>query len=114
MSIEFLPGPGSHDREAVLKAILLERERQIEEEGFVASHDNHHADGDLARAAACYAMPENWREFTPGSYDLPLAWPWGDNWWKPGERRRELIKAAALIVAELERMARTEVKAKPT
>ena len=33
----------------------------------------------------------------------PPHWPWALNWWKPKDRRRDLIRAGALIVAELER-----------
>jgi hypothetical protein len=33
-------------------------------------------------------------------------WPWHDDWWKPKDRRRDLIRAAALIVAEIERLDR--------
>jgi len=29
---------------------------------------------------------------------------WAREWWKPKDRRRDLIRAAALIVAEIERL----------
>lgn len=33
-------------------------------------------------------------------------WPWDAKWWKPKNTRRDLVRAGALIVAELERMDR--------
>ncbi len=102
---------------SVLEEIAAERKRQIESEGWTHEHDNQHRSGELARAAACYAYiagPEferselaklwwglNWspiRKIWPGD------WDW--RWFKPTDRRRDLIKAAALIVAEIERLDR--------
>lgn len=39
---------------------------------------------------------------------LGFSWPWNGRWWKPTNRRRDLIKAGALIVAEIERLDRAE------
>lgn len=84
--------------------VLAERVRQVEEEGWTPEHDDGHADGEIAKAAACYAefaaMPETGRTTFSG---VPLAWPWDWKWWKPKTRRRDLVRAAALIVAEIER-----------
>lgn len=33
-------------------------------------------------------------------------WPWDESWWKPTTPRRDLVKAAALILAEIERLDR--------
>jgi hypothetical protein len=33
----------------------------------------------------------------------PACWPWTRDWWKPQDFRRDLVRAAALILAELER-----------
>jgi hypothetical protein len=37
-------------------------------------------------------------------------WPWEDKWWKPKDRRRDLVRAGALIVAEIERLDRLAAK----
>jgi hypothetical protein len=37
-------------------------------------------------------------------------WPWDRKWWKPTDRRRDLVKAAALILAEIERLDRATIK----
>lgn len=40
-------------------------------------------------------------------------WPWSRAWWKPASRRRCLIKAGALILAEIERIDRAESHQSP-
>lgn len=94
----------------ILQDIMAERHRQISEEGFSLERDRkEYPDGQLALAAACYAGgPQELFRLGPrlsnGSHlYLPL-WPWSRVWWKPKDRRRDLIRAAALIVAELQRM----------
>ena len=108
--------------------VLAERARQVAEKGWTAEHDDQHANEELARAAACYARPDdmsftdsfgrsldsegNHRPFSTDekrrswSYSRALRWPWERRWWKPGDRRRMLVKAGALILAEIERLDR--------
>lgn len=86
--------------------VLAERKRQIEAEGFDTSHDDQHDDGDLGRAGACYAYHASLgREYCP-PLSRPFSWPWSSAWWKPKDRRRDLVRAAALIIAEIERLDR--------
>ena len=97
-------------------AIVAERRRQIEVEGWAAEHDLAHAPGALARAGAAYAVNVWLRnadvQKTRDLRGLPsLIWPWEKSWWKPDGNRRDLVKAGALILAELDR-ADTERKAK--
>lgn len=96
---------------------LTERVRQVEREGWTADHDDDHARGELAAAAACYAIPPAIRGETIGRGNLTLPrhlWPWGSAWWKPvpDDRARELVKAIALLLAELERELRMRARAK--
>ena len=96
-----------------LGQIAYERRRQIEIEGWDASHDDTHTGGELALAAAAYAAP--WRRL-PGT-TLPGAWPWDEEYWKPTDdgttdgRMKELAKAGGLIAAEIDRLFRESVKA---
>lgn len=95
----------------VISEIAEERRRQIESEGWTPAHDDRHDDGSLARAASCYAdpSPQMFADGWPGGQKpRPVRWPmsWGFGWWKPKDRRRDLIRAAALIVAEIERLDR--------
>lgn len=90
--------------------IIAERQRQVTTKGWTPEHDDEHVNDEIAAFAALYAMPEACRD-----------WPaketgYGENWaeaicpnnWaaKFGDRRRELVKAGALILAEIERLDR--------
>jgi len=90
--------------------IAEERERQISEEGWTEAHDDQHNEGELVAAAACYAQyasitahvgPNATRLLSP-----PPMWPWERHWWKPSEDVRCLVKAGALIAAEIDRLQR--------
>ena len=82
--------------------VLAERQRQIEKEGWTPEHDDDHWDGELADAAACYAFSSS----LLNSDEPPRHWPWRRESWKPCDRRRMLVKAGALILAEIERLDR--------
>ncbi|MBD5627517.1 MAG: hypothetical protein HDQ90_08605 [Desulfovibrio sp.] len=90
--------------------IAQERQRQIEEERYSPQYDaRYHHDGQLAAAAVCYALPENCRgciNFSYISRPIPELWPWTWETWKPtpNDRIRELVKAGALIAAEIDRL----------
>lgn len=99
---------------SAIEDIIAERKRQIESEGFTFEHDDKHVFGEIADAAAVYAMSPPSRHIIVSPYLLDTIrdrlWPWALMWWKPGKRRRELVKAGALIVAEIERLDRKEAK----
>lgn len=104
--------------------VLRERERQHYEEGFRAEHDDSHVEGELAQAAATYAVHAAVTSkmmaqgFSQADINVaaggrtPGTWPWARTWWKPKDRRRDLVRAAALIIAEIERIDRAEARAK--
>jgi hypothetical protein len=81
-----------------MQAVVAERFRQIEAEGWSADHDAQHRLGELARHGAIYAMHAHVAGATP-----PSDWRWDNEWWKPQGTRRNLVKAAALILAEGDR-----------
>ena len=87
--------------------IAAERERQQSEEGWDFQHDDEHDGGELARAAAMYALPPEMRQ---GGVPIngTFLWPWENRWWKPSpdDRVKELVKAGALIAAEIDRLGR--------
>ena len=93
--------------------VVAERERQRTVEKFADWHDDRHTAGELASAAAVYAMPEGYRVETheAGWTIGGLLWPWEPEWFKPTTRRRDLVKAGALILAEIERLDRAEDEA---
>ena len=99
-----------------IELIAEERQRQITEEKWTPEHDDAHDKGQLAGAAAVYALEscgfenphcaELKREDTTHKVRL---WPWAEQWWKPsGDARRDLVKAGALIAAEIDRLNRDE------
>jgi len=96
-------------------SVVAERQRQINVEGWTAEHDDEHNSGELAGAAACYARHANARGWVfdgnrAGAYcnePVPDAWPLDRTAWKPRSPRHDLVRAAALILAEIERMDRT-------
>lgn len=93
-----------------LGLIADERERQICGEGWTPAHDDAHSGGELAEAAACYASlaSEQSRDEDNPCTDRtpPNAWPWDAEWWKPKDRLRNLVRAGALIAAEIDRVQR--------
>jgi len=92
---------------SAIEDIAAERQRQISGEGFGPARDNGYVHFQLARAAAAYAWfagtADEWRANYHGA---PPIWPWSLDWWKPRDRRHDLVRAAALIVAEIERLDR--------
>jgi hypothetical protein len=83
--------------------IAAERERQVQLEGFTAEHDNAHDPGELIAAAAAYALlPIAPREFVCN------LWPWRQSEFKPSDDDplRNLVRAGALIAAEIDRLLR--------
>lgn len=103
--------------------VLAERQRQISKEGWHHDHDDGHNHGEMALAAACYAMFASVSDEAREATDLPgdltkdgrtihgwsawlEIWPWARSWWKPKDRRFDLVRAGALILAEIERLDR--------
>jgi hypothetical protein len=84
--------------------VFAERQRQVKVEGWTIEHDDTHRHGQMATAAACYAL---WGAGgIVARATSPDLWPWDEMWWKPKDRRRDLVRAAALIIAEIERLDR--------
>jgi hypothetical protein len=76
-----------------VELIAEERNRQIVQEGFDAAHDSQYRSGDLKNAAMCYVLADG------PSAPMPQEWRWGSKWWKPKDRRRNLVRAGALYLA---------------
>lgn len=90
--------------------VLAERLRQQSIEGWTTENDDQHSNGQMADAAAWYAATEAAFWITEGDCPVDL-WPWSEQWRKPTSRRRDLIKAGALILAEIERLDRASANA---
>jgi len=109
--------------------IQQERHHQIHYEGWTEEHDDHHCDGSLVWAAICYAAPQVVlrEERLIGVTLFSDVWPssWATTWDKRrrlsgqvvnneelpmDERIRNLVKAGALIAAEVDRLRRLMTK----
>lgn len=86
--------------------IAAERQRQIDEELWTAEHDDHHENAELLEAAISYvgaSIPRHVRNIRPAFW-----WPvdWDLRWFKPKDSISNLVKAGALIAAEIDRLQR--------
>lgn len=86
-----------------VEMIGAERVRQITDETWTPEHDDEHVHGELSDAAICYAIAATGNV----TRDVMDSWPWAGSWWKPSEEPiRNLVKAGALIAAEIDRLVR--------
>lgn len=107
------------NRKNIPQAILDERLRQCTEEAYTNAHDDEHVDGDLRIVAQAYYWHavgsralgwqlcplHNPRTGKP-HMRIPCPWPWAPKWWKPKTPERDLERAGALCIAEIERLER--------
>lgn len=107
--------------------IAIERKRQINEENWDQEHDDEHTDCSLLLAAICYAAPV--RIYVKEDFARGYTYfdPWPDSWMSRYDKRPEcddgntipnpvaysdkkrldlLVKAGALIAAEIDRLNR--------
>jgi len=97
-----------------IELIAEERKRQVEKEGWTAEHDAQHVAGELSMAAACYAHRASLFAIKGRDYATchrtfwPIGWPWLRESWKPKTVLKDLIRAGALIAAEIDRLQRME------
>ncbi|WP_292038652.1 MULTISPECIES: hypothetical protein [unclassified Brevundimonas] len=97
----------SDELPASILDIAVERQRQVAIEGWSHERDDGYVAGELAIAGACYGLigSRNWAVDA-----VREIWPkgWSVRWLKskPNNPRRDLVKAGALIAAEIERLDR--------
>jgi hypothetical protein len=86
--------------------VLAERGRQVEREHCDSARDDQYKNYELVHAAVAYA---GWTEAYPLEGHPPPQWPssWSPKHWKPKDRRRDLVRAAALLIAEIDRIDRS-------
>ncbi|EPJ7090391.1 hypothetical protein NK529_004854 [Citrobacter amalonaticus] len=81
--------------------VIAERHRQMIAEGWTPENDDKYGKSQLLWASSCYVL-----NVIQPFYRVPMDWPWESSWWKPTNPRRDLVKAGALILAEIERIDR--------
>lgn len=87
--------------------VVAERQRQQSAEGWAPEHDDQYGKSQLLWASSCYML----NTIQPFNR-IPMDWPWDSSWWKPTNPRRDLVKAGALIIAEIERIDRAAAAGK--
>ena len=112
----YMPPEGVSLMSEAILDIAVERYRQIEVEGWLPEDDDTVFSGTLARMGGCYAIhvsnffnldeisAESLRDYR--EEPMSEVWPGARCPWKPSYPRRDLVKAAALILAEIERIDR--------
>lgn len=94
---------------AGIQELLVERRRQVRVEGLDPERDQQYEEGELADAAATYAYWAYHLGQRKGTLDqTPRTWTLPPEQWKPASQRQMLIKAGALILAELDRLDRQQ------
>lgn len=98
--------------------VTAERRRQVEVELYDYANDDSAVHGELTAAATCYIIAASISDagrarvcgigMHTNNEHIRNLWPWPARFWKPKTRRRDLVRAAALIIAEIERMDRAE------
>lgn len=114
-----------------MRDVMDERKRQFEI-GWTREHDDEHTDESIAQVASVYALPPDMRRLVQRKFprdvgrsagekvivhdlvDVPENWPssWHGAAYKPKARRQDLVRAAALLVAEIERLDRAHARAR--
>jgi hypothetical protein len=102
-----------------MEDVWHERCRQEHVEGWTPAHDDQHDKGELATAGITYAlhavviakclqlgMSQAAIDSLSAEVPMPETWPWAPEFWKPKNARRDLVRAGALILAEIERLDR--------
>lgn len=92
------------DQTKALVDVMNERMRQQDGEGWSAEHDDQYRDGQLERAAAAYALFQCRGE----RWFIADIWGWSSRWFKPKTHRQNLVRAAALLLAAIERIDRAD------
>ena len=93
-----------------IELVCDERLRQINQEGYDSTHDDCETFNQLSNAAIVYACVEQSRD------QVANFWQWDMQYFKPSNedtidgRIRNLVKAGALICAEIDRLARLKNK----
>lgn len=91
--------------------VVRERTRQIDDLGHSLANDDNYDEGVLSGAGAAYALNASKQLGLYIGYQsskIPEFFAWDKKHWKPKTPREDLVRAAALIIAEIEKIDRQE------
>jgi hypothetical protein len=103
---------GKNNQNLGTDMIARERNRQILSKGFDAEHDSEFVNGELVLAALYYALPKDGIVFESDRDssiefclvpDMMYPETWSERWMNRDGTIRDLVKAGALIAAEIDR-----------
>lgn len=99
-----------------IKDVVSERSRQKNGEFYSDAQDDSYVNNELTRGSASYVnhvIGRSWIHVSkPSVYQnelVPDLWPWSEQSWKPKSPRQDLVRATALLIADIERIDRQEL-----
>ncbi|MDD2267035.1 hypothetical protein [Sulfuricurvum sp.] len=98
-----------------LENVHQERQRHINIEGYKPEDDDKYINGELANAAACYAAScPIFKVANSTIFPIRSLFPWNPTFFKKHkhDRKKQIVIAASLLMAEYERLDREENKEK--
>ncbi|MGU2289643.1 hypothetical protein ACSEQ4_11960 [Pseudomonas aeruginosa] len=102
-AVAALNGQAEESLAPAIHFLIAEREKQLAH-GYTAAHDDAYTRNELAHAAVSYALDRPALHNVAGNtYRI---WPWAPEHWKPGSPAHNRITAAALLIADAERIMR--------
>lgn len=102
---QLLAESGSTPQTLTRAAVDVNAERARQATMFPAAQDDEYRREQLESAAAAYALAAADRKDIAED-----EWPWDLRTFKPGDQRRNLVKAGALILAAIERIDRRDAE----
>ena len=95
------------NQDEVIELMAEERKRQSESQGYTAEHDDRYTGAELSECAICYVSAARKQiKYDPDYTGTGHIWPLDGDWWKPGTPIQNLVKAGALVAAEIDRQLR--------
>lgn len=91
-----------------MRAVMMERLEQVERHGYTAAHDDMHDNGDLARGGLAYVMSGLAIAIEDPDLEDAAAnqWPFSRELLRPTDDFTSYVKAAAMLIAEADRIHR--------
>ena len=92
-----------------VRLVMQERMEQVERHGHTCAHDDQHRHGEIAYAARAYVTASFYDE--AGDIAMGQArtqWPFAPHEFRPGTPIECLVKAAAMLLAEIDRLHRVD------
>lgn len=90
--------------------VIAEKDRLVREKYLTTDSIDCFKEGEISSAAICYVL--HWLNISHSAYAstahklVTYLWPFSRIYWKPKDRRHDLVHATALLILEGERLDR--------